>query len=282
MRRAYWTLLVMMAVGGGPDGSAQSVVDLLVEQRRAARTAEVMDMLGEMTPYPPRMDAWTQTDPYWSRFLHAQSAARADSAARRAARQARAAARADSAAQTLLDLSWEKTDPTDQGAFLSRYRDVYWEAIPRTMDGPLDTLGAPVVRGRLTALFGTPTRNAAAARQERYAGAQDVQFEYWLVVNDSIPVLAMDLRGPFGKGVLLATSERHARLADALKADLARLLNAAAARPPVLYLDYYRDPETGQWYETGYDGEDFFARAIRTPRWARNFVSQPRKWIIHR
>jgi hypothetical protein len=134
------------------------------------------------------------------------------------------------------------------------------------------------LRARLTQLFGTPTRNAAAAAQERYAGSEFVQFEYWLVVNDSIPLLVLDVAGPFGRGLLVAGDETQTEHVAHVRADLyARLLEAP---PTVPFVDYYHDYERKQWFKAGFDGAAFFTEPIRTPRWARNFVGE--KWRIHR
>ncbi|MEL6611607.1 MAG: hypothetical protein AAFQ53_05905, partial [Bacteroidota bacterium] len=141
-----------------------------------------------------------------------------------------------------------------------------------------DTMQTLELRGRLTQLFGTPTRNAAAAAQERYAGSEYVQFEYWMVVNDTIPLLILDTEGPFGRGLLIAGESEQIDLMPTVKADLERRL--LAAPPTVPFVDYYHDYERKAWFKTGYDGEAFFTEAIRTPRWARNFVGE--KWTIHR
>ena len=173
-------------------------------------------------------------------------------------------------------LVWEKVQPGSQDGFIEDYRETFWRVIPSF--SPVDTMNTLELRGRLTLRFGTPTRNAAAARQERYSGSEHVQFEYWLVVNDTIPVLVMDTNGPFGRGLLIAGDERQLEVLGRIKADLThRLLTAP---PTVAFLDYYNDVETGRWFRTGFDGTAFFTNPVRRPRWARNFVGE--KWLIHR
>lgn len=252
---------------------AQDVVRLLQEQRRQA----VLDAAaGEVPPPQARgLHLYPQTD--WALLrLDARDARRqfvADSLAQvRADSLARLAAEAD----TLV--VWHKVRPEGQGGFLSDYRETYWQALSGVITSPIDTMRTLELRSRLTQRFGTPTRNAAAARQERYAGSEYIQFEYWLVANDSIPVLVLDTHGPFGRGLLIAADEQHREVFPRLKTDLSRLL--LTVPPTVEFVDYYKDPEQNVWYKTGFDGAGFFTEEIRRPRWASNFGGE--KWLIHR
>ena len=143
----------------------------------------------------------------------------------------------------------------------------------------IDTMGTPVLRGRLQAAFGKPTRNADALKKVGYSGSEYVQFEYWLVVNDSIPILAMDIDGPFGQGLLLAGPEVHERYLPQIKQDLTDRLVARRFSDP--YVDYYLSYERDQWFRTGYNGSEYFQRTVRRPPgWSR----RPRvdRWVIHR
>src|SRR5690606_296284 len=129
-------------------------------------------------------------------------------------------------------------EPDEQGPFIGEYGEVFWVAAPRL--AALDTVATPRLRALLNGAFGAPTRNAAAAEQEGYAGSEHVQFEYWFAVNDSIPLLVLDRDGPFGRGLIVAGDEAHRRLLPLLAADLAARL--ARARPTP-YADYYHAQE---------------------------------------
>ena len=274
--RAAASVLALVALASAaPLAQAQSVVDVLREQRLRARVAEVMDRLGPRVAARP-VATLGQLDPIIAEVLAARAAVarRADSLA---AAEADSAARAERALG-LDRLVWVKTEPDAQGVFLERFRETYWRASDPRAGNPLDTTATTALRGRLQSVFGRPTRNADALRQVGYAGSETVQFEYWFVVNDSIPVLIMDIDGPFGRGLLLAGSEQHASLLPRLKDDLVARLNAALGPDP--WVDYYRSFDRGTWYRTGYNGESLFTVEINAPAWSRR--SRADRWNIHR
>lgn len=274
MSRALLIGLVLLSSVAAAHAQAQGVVDVLREQRRRARVAEVLTHLGERV-VPQPVVPLGPPDPFVTEALarRAAAAARADSLV--------AAARADSLAAASMRLErmvWQKTEPDAQGSFLDRYRESFWRASDPRAGNPIDTTATTTLRGRLQTVFGRPTRNADALRQVGYAGSESVQFEYWFVVNDSIPVLVMDIDGPFGRGLLLAGDEAHARLLPLLKDDLAdRLADAVGPNP---WVDYYRSFERQQWFRTGYNGETLFTVEINAPAWSRR--SRVDRWNIHR
>jgi hypothetical protein len=228
--------------------------------------------VGDIAPIRPPAAVPRPAD----RWLAAYEAA---IAAQRAVADSVARAVADSVARAarMGPIDWHVVAAHEQGIFLDRYKEVFWMTI-NTPAGS-DSIATPELRARLAALFGAPTRNAAAAEQEGYAGSEHVQFEYWLVANDSIPLLVMDTDGPFGRGLLIASDDRYQRSHAALKADLsARIL---AAGPPAAYADYYHARDPDAWFRTGYDGLAYFTAEVRPPRWAR----RPRegvRWRIYR
>lgn len=151
--------------------------------------------------------------------------------------------------------------------FRERFTDTEWAFLGSTPRPTFfDTTRTPELRARLQAHFGTPTQTLADARpgtpqDERpdSSWADRAQFEYWFVVNDSIPVRVMDARGPRDRGLILATHrrlrERLPAVRDALLAPLRQPLRAA-------YVDHYYDPRLQHWYRTGYDGRTFFLDQI--------------------
>ncbi|HIG73170.1 MAG TPA: hypothetical protein EYQ24_00915 [Bacteroidetes bacterium] len=275
-RLAALALILGVSVCPSPFAAtpaAQDVLELLRDQRRRA----VLTAAAESAPAPePRgVRPYPQTD--WALLrLDAREARRqfvTDSLA-----QARADSLTAALAAADTVIHWRKVAPQAQAGFLADYRETFWRALSGYGASPIDTMETLQLRGRMTQFFGTPTRNAAAARQERYAGSEYVQFEYWLVANDSIPVLVLDTHGPFGRGLLIASDEAYADQFVRLKRNLAQTL--LRLPPTVEFVDYYHDPERKQWFKTGFDGTAFFTEQIRRPRWARNFGGD--KWLIHR
>ncbi len=278
--RGAWVrpLVVLFAMALAPSlvpaPRAQGVVEVLRQQRLEARMREAAAAI-EPTIGPRRVPLGAPPDQFDLAYLavEARRAAVRDSVARAAAAQYLA----DSLAGTPQRIVWSKVEPDAQGAFLERFRETFWRASdPRSLT--LDTTATPLVRGLLQAVFGRPTRNADAVRQVGYTGNEFVQFEYWFVVNDSIPVLILDLDGPFGRGLLLAGAEAYADRLPELKEDLSRQLFETNGPDP--FLDYYHSYERRQWYRTGFNGTEYFTLPIRAPGWAQTRAAD--RWIIHR
>ena len=262
----------MLALALGTDAQAQSeLTDVLMRQRVEAEVARGLDAAGAVIP--PRAPVRLTPLDRPSRIhqaLYAAIQARADSVAQ---------ARADSlAAIVRLDaIDWARVPAREQGTFIERFREAYWvSARPGSL--PIDTMRTADLRGRLQRVFGKPTRNADAVRQQNYSGSEHVQFEYWFVVNDSIPALVLDIDGPFGNGLVLAGDEGYEKYLPLLKADLSERLTAVSGPDP--WVDYYHSYDRQAWYRTGYNGAETFVVTIRPPRWS--FARRPQRWVIHR
>lgn len=123
-----------------------------------------------------------------------------------------------------------------------------------------DTTYTRDLRARLQAQFGDPTQTLADRPDTSRIG--EAQFEYWFVVNDSIPVRITDANGPRDRGLIVATESRlRDRLPD-LRAALLRPLRQPERAP---YVDYYYDTTddgTRRWYRAGFDGRAFFLDRI--------------------
>lgn len=147
----------------------------------------------------------------------------------------------------------------ERGWFRERFADAEWSFLGATPDHTFfDTTRTRALRARLQAQFGDPTQTLGDAP---FDGSRDdrPQFEYWFVVNDSIPVRVTDPRGPRGRGLILSAErpyrDRLRILRDTLLAPLRR-----SERAP--YVDYYYDDRLERWYRTGFDGRAFFLERI--------------------
>ncbi|MGB3542980.1 MAG: hypothetical protein WBA11_08660 [Rubrivirga sp.] len=246
---------------------------MLRQQRLEARAAEIVLEVGERIQPKPIVEVGTVD---W-----ATAAFREVQAARQAARDSLVRAdnlKADSLilAARLATLNWDKVEPDAQGFFLERFGETYWQAVGAR--GLLtDTLDTHALRGKLQAEFGRPTRNGDAQRRYGYGGSEYIQFEYWFVVNDSIPLLALDIDGPFGRGLLVASDEEYQDILPDLKADLSARIEAQRPDP---WLDYYHSFERGRWFKTGFNGTEDYTLPVRPPRWSGREGSD--RWVIHR
>ncbi|MEM1041328.1 MAG: hypothetical protein AAGI91_01750 [Bacteroidota bacterium] len=179
----------------------------------------------------------------------------------------------------LTEIAWDRVAPSEQGAFLDRFREALWTVEGMTFFTPLDTIPTPELRARLNTHFGAPTRTAVARGVRGFEGSSFVQFEYWFVVNDSIPFVALDIDGPYGRGLVLAGDFEHKPHLGPLKRDLTAVL--LRPRPLMPYVDYYQIRERNQWVRTGYDGDEYYVVEIERPRWARR-RSGTGQWYLFR
>lgn len=150
--------------------------------------------------------------------------------------------------------------------FRERYREVEWSFLGTgTRFTVFDTTRTRDLRARLQAQFGDPTRTMVELYSKDWRRAPDssreepIQFEYWFIVNDSIPVRVLDVDGPSERGVIVSTDRRHREQLPALRAALLHPIRSPKRAP---YVDYYYEDETGRWYRVGYDGVDFFRERI--------------------
>ncbi|MFP4227934.1 MAG: hypothetical protein ACLFTE_03805 [Salinivenus sp.] len=124
-----------------------------------------------------------------------------------------------------------------------------------------DTTYTRELRARLQAQFGDPTQTLADLPDTSRSG--EAQFEYWFVVNDSIPVRVSDPNGPHDRGLIVATERRLRDRLPELRAALLRPLRQPEREP---YVDYYyetTDDSPTRWYRTGFDGQSYFMDRIQ-------------------
>lgn len=158
-----------------------------------------------------------------------------------------------------------------RGWYEDRLEDVDWTYIGNQQMTRLDTMMTREIRARLQSAFGDPTVKLGDLLRDEVIEAAPPQFEYWFMINGSIPLRIMDVNGPFERGLVTATGRQYRdRHLDIRRSFLQRLLAPGALAP---YADYYFEKVTGQWFVTGFDGEQYHlgpseppARHIGTPQ----------------
>lgn len=171
------------------------------------------------------------------------------------------------------NMEWRRIGVGEEERFILRFGEALWTGTNAYVQSPLDTIATPEIRARLHSLYGAPTRMPVArSRPAMNSGSAYVQFEYWFVVNDSIPVVIMDRDGPFGRGVVIVADEEHVGLFQIIVDDLAQRLSRVTRLMP--YVDYYQSRERNAWFRTGYDGEAYYILETERPRWARRGQSR--------
>ena len=160
--------------------------------------------------------------------------------------------------------SWRVVRRFEQRWFQRRFGQDGWAYLGSNSWTPLDTLRTSELRARLQAHFGDPTRTLAEVDlYQRRPRDEYIQFEYWLVLNDSIPFRIMDVNGPFERGIVVASAPRYRNQLWTIRQALLGRLIAEPRRAP--FVDYYYQRETDTWYLTGFDGRAFFLEPIRRP-----------------
>ena len=159
---------------------------------------------------------------------------------------------------------WRSIAKLERGWFRKTFRETKWTYRGANELTTLDTMLTRELRARLEDRFGAPMQTLGDLSAERFEELdQYVQFRYGLLLNSSIPLVALDVNGPLGRGLVLATDRRYADQFDAIQKALARELTEAAEPAP--YVDYYYDARTSQWYRTGFDGARYFMNPIDDP-----------------
>lgn len=147
--------------------------------------------------------------------------------------------------------------------FQSKFDSVKWAFVGSNSWTSLDTTFTRDLRARLEAEFGSPTQTIADHDYvDRGQPKEYIQFEYWFVVNDTIPLKVMDVNGPFERGLVVATAREYHDVLPDLKEIFLGPLTESDRAP---YVDYYYLPEQRMWFLTGYDGEKYFLERIPRP-----------------
>jgi hypothetical protein len=150
--------------------------------------------------------------------------------------------------------------------FRNRFGDTEWSFLGSSSRMTiLDTTHARDLRARLQAHFGDPTFTPAEVDLNEWARRPDstreglVQFAYWFVVNDSIPVRVTDGNGPDERGLVVSTDRAHRDRLMELRSALLHPLRREKRSP---YVDYFYEDATRRWYRVGFDGQSFFREHI--------------------
>ncbi|MCB0718923.1 MAG: hypothetical protein KDD65_10795 [Bacteroidetes bacterium] len=156
---------------------------------------------------------------------------------------------------------FQKVPKLGRNWFQNRFAIQQWAYEGSNRLTPIDTMYTRELRSRLEAHFGSPTQTLAdqgllyKLKLDEY-----VQFEYWFVINDTIPLVVMDVNGPFERGVVVATDESHREILNRVKdAFLNRLVLDPRRKA---YADYYFENELGSWFLTGFDGNRYFLNVV--------------------
>lgn len=163
--------------------------------------------------------------------------------------------------------NWIVIPPDSLQEASTEFGEAAWAYLGNNYFTTLDTVSTSAIRARMERQFGPPTKTLAEQAFSDGLPTEMMQFEYWMVVNDSIRVMFMDTGGPFDRGVLVAGDHRYRDELYRLRQTLLGTIMTNVAPAP--YVDYYYNSVTELWYRTGFNGQNYFLREIRRPDLAR-------------
>lgn len=148
--------------------------------------------------------------------------------------------------------------------FQSRFRDIAWTGQGLYNPTTIDRLPTMELRARLQAVFGDPTQTIGDLIKENFRPGKAVQFEYWFVIDGEIPMMILDLDGPFENGLVYVGASRYVDLMPEVKRTLTRMLMDESVEM-ASYSDYFYSPEREQWYRVEYRDGEFKRETISRP-----------------
>lgn len=147
--------------------------------------------------------------------------------------------------------------------FERRFSNIDWTGRGLYKKSPIDNMQTNKLRAKLQAAFGDPTVTIEdLINQPDFRPGKAIQFEYRFVVNDKIPLMLLDVDGPFGHGLVYVGAVRYIDLMPQVKRTLARKLMGVE---PAEYQDYFYSPERSQWFDIRYQGDEYTIEKISSP-----------------
>ena len=157
-----------------------------------------------------------------------------------------------------------KVETSDKASFQRQFSDIIWTGMGMHGATTMDQLPTSELRARFQALYGNPTQTIEhLIGKPEFRAAECIQFEYWFVVNDSIPVMILDVDGPFTTGLVYGVASRHIDVMPGIKRALSNKM--IGVRDLGEYTDFFYSPERNEWYEVSYREGRFNNRKIDHP-----------------
>lgn len=163
---------------------------------------------------------------------------------------------------------FRKIEKAERAMFESRFADILWTGQGLYNQTTIDRIPTMELRARLQTRFGDPTvRIEDLMGQANFRPAKAIQFEYWFVVDGTMPLMVLDLDGPFENGLVYVGASRYADQMPQVKRTLTRLL-MQEADVFTDYEDHFYSPERDQWYLVSYLNGKFNRKPVDAPAFA--------------
>lgn len=158
-----------------------------------------------------------------------------------------------------------KVDPSERASFEQRFADIKWTGQGLYNPTTIDRIPTIELRSRLQAVFGEPTQTIKdLINESNFRPGKAIQFEYWFIIDDQMPLMILDLDGPFENGLVYVGASRFIDLMPQVKRTLNRLLMGDQG-DPAEFQDYFYSPERQQWYLVQYENGEFQRDMIDRP-----------------
>ncbi|SMO51750.1 hypothetical protein [Fodinibius sediminis] len=158
----------------------------------------------------------------------------------------------------------EKIGQDRHSWFMSQFGDVKWTGQGFYDKTEIDGRQTNEIRARLQEVYGDPTKTIEdLIKLEDFRPAQAIQFEYWFVIDDSIPMMVLDIDGPFGRGLVYAGASEYIDLMPQIKRYFSQEIMAVNDLPT--YQDYYYSPERRQWFNVTHEDGSYRTTKISSP-----------------
>lgn len=158
-----------------------------------------------------------------------------------------------------------KVEHSERAQFEDRFTDISWTGQGLYNPTTIDRIPTVELRSRLQAVFGDPTQTIGdLINNQNFRPAKAVQFEYWFIIDDEMPLMILDLDGPFENGLVYVGASRYIDMMPQVKRVLNRML-MNESEELASFSDYFYSPERDQWYLVEYKDGDFSHEAIDEP-----------------
>lgn len=161
-----------------------------------------------------------------------------------------------------------KVSPAERSSFQQRFADINWTGQGLYNPTTIDRIPTIELRSRLQAVFGDPTQTIEDLINHNFRPGKAIQFEYWFIVDGDMPLMILDLDGPFENGLVYVGASRFIDLMPQVKRTLNRLLMGDEGTPSD-YTDYYFSPERDQWYLVKFEEGEFTTDMINRPNFKK-------------
>lgn len=172
----------------------------------------------------------------------------------------------------------KKITQAERENFNLRFESIKWTGAGLYEKTPIDYIPTMELRARLQKVFGNPTQRLDDLIDKKdFRPGECIQFEYWFVVNDSIPMMILDVDGPFASGLTYGGASRFIDLMPEIKRTLSKML--LDVKELAEFDDYFYSPEDDRlaWYRVAYKNGEFINKKIDKPAGFREIIFDNRR-----